>query len=478
MFKGLSPAVAAELEGVEPVDPDLIYQGEAEIDLGGRTVLLREVGPAHTRSDQIGLVDGRVLFAGDLLETRIFPIAPYFPPHDTDVDGEGWIDALDRLAQLAPHTVVPGHGEVTDASLIHDVRHYLVHVRDEALRLRKRGATADETAATVDENARTRWPSWERPEWIGLTARAFEKTLHDRYQLGTSVPAIPENMPARPTPVPGNVVASSEASGIKVTWDAVYGAIGYQVRDRLVGVTVWTEFPVSMNRFDTTWTEDGMEWEYQVRTDNGGRVKSDWSPTVRATAHPKTAPPPVGIVTTATATGVDVVWGAPTGPYTDTIDRYQVITYDKDTPGAFIDGTSVTGTSVHIDGLTPGHHYAVSVVTWNAVGGGLPGAGRAVTIGAGSPPAPGGLQVTSTDATTVQLTWSGSPQAAGYRVWVRNINNGSQSSADEFIVDTTHRDIAYLFPGTWNYEFCVTAVNGTLESAKSNCVVAPHPASG
>ncbi len=49
---------------------------------------------------------------------------------------------------------------------------------------------------------------------------------------------------------------------------------------------------------------------------------------------------------------------------------------------------------------------------------------------------------TSTDPTTVQLTWSGSPKAAGYRVWVRDINDGSQSSADEFIVDTTHRGIA------------------------------------
>ncbi|MDK9495218.1 MBL fold metallo-hydrolase [Streptomyces katrae] len=175
-LKGLSPAVAAELEGVELVDPDLVYEGGAEIDLGGRTVLLREVGPAHTRSDQIVLVDGRVLFAGDLLETRIFPIAPYFPPHDTDVDGEGSIGVLDRLAALAPRTVVPGHGEVTDASLIHDVRDYLVYVRDEALRLRERGATADETAATVDENARARRPSWERPEWTGLTARAFYDT--------------------------------------------------------------------------------------------------------------------------------------------------------------------------------------------------------------------------------------------------------------------------------------------------------------
>lgn len=176
MFKGLSPAVAAELEGVELVDPDLVYEGEAEIDLGGRTVLLREVGPAHTRSDQIVLVDGRVLFAGDLLETRIFPIVPYFPPHDTDVDGEGWIGVLDELAALAPQTVVPGHGEVTDASLIRDVRDYLAYVRDEALRLRERGATADETAASIAENARTRWPSWERPEWIGLAARAFYDT--------------------------------------------------------------------------------------------------------------------------------------------------------------------------------------------------------------------------------------------------------------------------------------------------------------
>ncbi|MEV4807254.1 hypothetical protein AB0K18_45275 [Nonomuraea sp. NPDC049421] len=32
MFKGLSPAVATELEGVELADPDLVYESEAEID--------------------------------------------------------------------------------------------------------------------------------------------------------------------------------------------------------------------------------------------------------------------------------------------------------------------------------------------------------------------------------------------------------------------------------------------------------------
>lgn len=173
MFKGLGEAVAAELEGVTLVDPDVTYEGRAEIDLGGRVAELRTVGPAHTAADQIVLVDGRVLFGGDLLETRIFPIVPYFPPYDTDVDGDGWIAVLDELLALAPEIVVPGHGEVTDATLIRDVRDYLGHVRAEADRLRAEGASADEAATVIDRAARARWSTWERPEWIGLAARAF-----------------------------------------------------------------------------------------------------------------------------------------------------------------------------------------------------------------------------------------------------------------------------------------------------------------
>jgi lysophospholipase L1-like esterase len=309
-------------------------------------------------------------------------------------------------------------------------------------------------------------------------AHAFELTLHTGYQLGSSVPAVPDpsQIPLRPTPTPGNVTATSGPSGVIVTWDAVPGALGYTVRSRLVGLPTWNESHASANRFDTTWTTDGQQWEYQIRTDNGDQLKSGWSGTVTATAHPQTSPPPVGIVTHATATGIDVVWGRPTGAHTDTIDRYQVITLDKDTPGAWIGGTAVKGLSAHVDGLLPGHHYIVAVATWNTAGGGMPGLARPVTIGAGTPPAPTGLQVTSTDPTTVQLTWNGSSQAAGYRIWVRNINNGSQSAADETVIDSSPYGIAYLYPGTWNYEFCVTAVNGAAESGKSNCVVAPRPA--
>ncbi|WP_238782914.1 fibronectin type III domain-containing protein [Streptomyces monomycini] len=105
----------------------------------------------------------------------------------------------------------------------------------------------------------------------------------------------------------------------------------------------------------------------------------------------------------------------------------------------------------------------------------MPGVARSVTVGAGTPPVPTGLKVTSTDATTVQLSWTGSGQAVGYRVWIRNVNDGSPPKADEYVVNETSRVIAYLVPGVWNYAFCVTAINGEAESGKSTCVTAARP---
>jgi glyoxylase-like metal-dependent hydrolase (beta-lactamase superfamily II) len=174
MFKGLfGPNVAAELEDVELVDPHLTYDGEVEIDLGGHRASLRSWGLAHTGADQIVLVDDRVLFGGDLFETRMFPIVPYFPPDDVDVDGSRWIAVLDRLIALDPAVVVPGHGEVTDVSLIRDVRAYLDHVRSEAGRLRAGGASSDDAVALIEQGVLARWDTWENPEWVGFAARAF-----------------------------------------------------------------------------------------------------------------------------------------------------------------------------------------------------------------------------------------------------------------------------------------------------------------
>lgn len=174
MFRGFGPAVAAALEGVELVEPHIVYEGDAELDLGGRTVLLRSYGLGHTRGDQVVFCpDARVLFTGDLVEERVFPIYPFFPPEDADVDGSRWIEVLRRLEELAPAVVVPGHGDVGGADVIATARAFHERLRTEAFRLADAGATADEAVAELEQPLLAEHPDWDQPEWVAFGIRCF-----------------------------------------------------------------------------------------------------------------------------------------------------------------------------------------------------------------------------------------------------------------------------------------------------------------
>ena len=175
MFRTFGPNVAAALEGVELVEPDEVYDGDStELDLGGRTAQLLTRGVAHTRGDQVVyLPEDRILFTGDLVESRIFPIYPWFPPDDADVNGSRWIDVLRWLESLEPTQVVPGHGEIGDAGLIAAAREYHELLRDETFRQAEAGADADAAVAAVEPGIRERYPDWEQPEWIAFGIRCF-----------------------------------------------------------------------------------------------------------------------------------------------------------------------------------------------------------------------------------------------------------------------------------------------------------------
>jgi len=175
MFRTFGPNVAAALEGVELVDPDEVYDGDStEIDLGGRTAQLLTRGPAHTLGDQVVfLPDERVLFTGDLVESRIFPIYPWFPPDDVDVNGSLWIEVLAWLGSLEPALVVPGHGEIDGAALIQSAREYHELLRDQTFARADAGEDADAAVATIEPGIRERYPDWDQPEWIAFGIRCF-----------------------------------------------------------------------------------------------------------------------------------------------------------------------------------------------------------------------------------------------------------------------------------------------------------------
>lgn len=176
MFRTFGDAVAEQLEGVEFVQPDELYDDRMSLDLGGVTVELLHFGLAHTRGDQVVFVPkDHVLFAGDLLENRIFPIVPWFPPQDVDVNGSRWIEVLARLEELEPAVVVPGHGEVTGPELIGQVRAYLEDVRN---RVKSASGLVEGVKAALEPEILAHYPGWDAPEWIGFAIECFYAELH------------------------------------------------------------------------------------------------------------------------------------------------------------------------------------------------------------------------------------------------------------------------------------------------------------
>jgi glyoxylase-like metal-dependent hydrolase (beta-lactamase superfamily II) len=171
LFSSFSPAIAEILAGVELVAPHVAYTEEARVDLGGVVVELRPVGPAHTLGDQIvHLPEQRVLFTGDLVENRFFPILP-----DDHAHGSPWIDVLRGLEGLGPAVVVPGHGGVGDARLIAEVRAYL-----EDVRTRVRDAGTDDVEALkerLEPELRERYADWDNPVWIPFAIERFHAEL-------------------------------------------------------------------------------------------------------------------------------------------------------------------------------------------------------------------------------------------------------------------------------------------------------------
>jgi glyoxylase-like metal-dependent hydrolase (beta-lactamase superfamily II) len=168
-FSRRTPEMKALLQDLKPRPPDILFDREATLDLGGVTVKLLWLGPAHTRGDNFVFVeeDG-VLFTGDAVINRFFPIFP-----DADASGRNWLSILDQLDALHPRTIVPGHGEVGEASLIGTERTYLNAVQTRVAELKAQGKSVEEAAKLLSEEFRAKYPTWENPGWIADAVERF-----------------------------------------------------------------------------------------------------------------------------------------------------------------------------------------------------------------------------------------------------------------------------------------------------------------
>jgi lysophospholipase L1-like esterase len=322
-------------------------------------------------------------------------------------------------------------------------------------------------------------------------ARAFSETLVSAFELGGSALVIPDKTPPRPLPTPTKFKAVSAPSGIVVTWDAVYGAYGYDLEHRVAGERNWAYTHLNCNRYDWKWLREGQSVECRVRTCDGNRVQSPWSKIASAVAHPQTARPPINIVTHATATGFIISWEPPPPPFAGEIDRYGIAYFDSDEPGAFLCTVGVRGNKAEITSLVPGHRYYIIMETWTTVaGGGTPASARSLLVGGGTPRVPTALYARALDHLTLELTWPEVPNAAGYDVWMRRersirdrlgllncpklgplqepmVHVSEDTSSGRKMMKAILPDVG---PSVWDWEYAVEAYNGNDLSGLSEWV--------
>jgi len=168
-FASRSAVNAELLNGVPYPKPDVLFDREYRIDLGGVHARLMWRGPAalHTRGDtMIYIEEDRVLFTGDIVMSQRFLAAQNTSSLST------WIAVLDELTALHPAHVVPSHGKIGDAALIARDRAFLAAVRDRVADLKKAGKSVDEAIQSVVSDIAPEYPEWGDPMGAAVIVRA------------------------------------------------------------------------------------------------------------------------------------------------------------------------------------------------------------------------------------------------------------------------------------------------------------------
>jgi glyoxylase-like metal-dependent hydrolase (beta-lactamase superfamily II) len=151
-----------QFDGITVRPPSETFDDRLELRVGDREVTLIELGPAHTAGDTIVHVpDSATVFTGDLLFIDGTPMVW--------ADLSNWLAACDRILELGASVLVPGHGPVTDASGVRDVRRYLSYVREQA---RIRFDAGMDAAAAAEDIDISEFADWNDPERIAANVVA------------------------------------------------------------------------------------------------------------------------------------------------------------------------------------------------------------------------------------------------------------------------------------------------------------------
>ena len=164
-----------ELSGLKVVTPNKLFDKEIKIELGKRTVVIKDWGKANSVHDvTYYLPTEKILFAGDIIVQ--IPIPFTFESWPTS-----WLTTIEQIEKLPLNMIVPGHGPVlNDLSYTKLLREFFGAAITKVQKALADGLTLNQLKASADFSA-FRKGVWQRsPEAPDADWDAVTTALIDR----------------------------------------------------------------------------------------------------------------------------------------------------------------------------------------------------------------------------------------------------------------------------------------------------------
>jgi glyoxylase-like metal-dependent hydrolase (beta-lactamase superfamily II) len=170
-FAGRSPQFKELLAEATLRSPDVTFEQEARLDLGGVTARLLWFGGAHTKGDQLTFVEpDRTLISGDVVQNKVVP--SIFRDGGTP---SSWLAVLDKIAALNAVRVLPTHSAPGDGSLVVAEKQFIMDLRSSALELKKKGVAVDDAGKRLEVEFKAKYPTWPSMNVTGFVRSIYSE---------------------------------------------------------------------------------------------------------------------------------------------------------------------------------------------------------------------------------------------------------------------------------------------------------------
>lgn len=168
----LAQKVEGDYKDKNIILPNETFSGEYELKEGNKTIKLIETN-GHTKGSAfVYLAEEKAILTGDLLFADMFPFAG-----DPTVNPYEWIDALQKMIDLEPNIVIPGHGHISSVTELKNQKELLMNL----VKIIEELASQKLSFQEIKKSPRLpKYPHDVNERWFNMTIDRFHAVIKEK----------------------------------------------------------------------------------------------------------------------------------------------------------------------------------------------------------------------------------------------------------------------------------------------------------